>query len=113
MVTGRKWLGTAFGGWKSRQDVPKLVNKTLTGELPISQYITHTFDSLEDVNKSIDILHHGDCLRAVIKINEAPKTIPLNIKVTKNVKLASGSLKTVVHWSSVNNCEMTFNLYLP
>lgn len=31
LVTGRKWLGTAFGGWKSRQDVPKLVNKTLTG----------------------------------------------------------------------------------
>lgn len=31
LVTGRKWLGTAFGGWKSRQDVPKLVNKTLLG----------------------------------------------------------------------------------
>jgi Zn-dependent alcohol dehydrogenase len=51
----------------------------LTGELPINQYITHTFNSLDDVNKSIDILHNGDCLRAVIKINQAPSIKPLKI----------------------------------
>lgn len=31
LVTGRKWLGTAFGGWKSVSDVPKLVNKATLG----------------------------------------------------------------------------------
>jgi len=31
LVTGRRWLGTAFGGWKSYDDVPKLVNKVVTG----------------------------------------------------------------------------------
>lgn len=35
LVTGRKWLGTAFGGWKSIDDVPKLVNKATLGEWPI------------------------------------------------------------------------------
>lgn len=25
LVTGRQWKGTAFGGWKSRDDVPRLV----------------------------------------------------------------------------------------
>ena len=69
LVTGRVWKGTAFGGWKSREDVPKLVNKVLLNELPIDDFITHTFDALEDVNKSIDALHSGSCLRAVVKIN--------------------------------------------
>lgn len=69
LITGRQWKGTAFGGWKSRQDVPKLVNKVILGELIIDDFITHNFDSLNDVNASIDALHSGDCLRAVVKIN--------------------------------------------
>jgi Zn-dependent alcohol dehydrogenase len=73
LITGRSWKGTAFGGWKSRTDVPKLVNKVLTGEMPIDDFITHTFESLEDVNKSIDALHDGSCLRAVVKISQPPK----------------------------------------
>jgi len=40
-VTGRKWVGTAFGGWKSAQDVPKLVNKVVLGEWNIDDYVTH------------------------------------------------------------------------
>jgi S-(hydroxymethyl)glutathione dehydrogenase/alcohol dehydrogenase len=35
LVTGRTWKGTAFGGWKSISDVPKLVNKATLGEWPI------------------------------------------------------------------------------
>jgi Zn-dependent alcohol dehydrogenase len=69
-VTGRQWKGTAFGGWKSRQDVPKLVNKVILGELNIDDFITHTIDGLENVNQSVDALHSGDCLRAVVKISE-------------------------------------------
>jgi Zn-dependent alcohol dehydrogenase len=72
-VTGRQWKGTAFGGWKARQDVPKLVNKVILGELNIDDFITHNFDSLDDVNKSIDALHSGDCLRAVVKISQVPQ----------------------------------------
>lgn len=72
LVTGRQWKGTAFGGWKARQDVPKLVNKVILGELGIDDFITHNFNGLEEVNKSIDVLHSGDCLRAVIKIGSHP-----------------------------------------
>jgi Zn-dependent alcohol dehydrogenase len=53
--------------------VPKLVNKVISGELNIDDYITHTIDSLDEVNKSIEALHSGACLRAVVKISEAPK----------------------------------------
>jgi S-(hydroxymethyl)glutathione dehydrogenase / alcohol dehydrogenase len=83
LVTGRTWKGTAFGGWKGREDVPKLVNKVILGELPIDDYVTHVFDSLDEVNKSVDALHGGTCLRAVIKINPAPvlSDKPTKIKV--------------------------------
>lgn len=66
LVTGRKWVGTAFGGYKSRTDVPKLVNKQLAGELPIDHYITHVFNGVDKTNEAIDALHSGNCLRAVV-----------------------------------------------
>ena len=68
LITGRVWKGTAFGGWKSRQDVPKLVNKVLLGELPISDYVTHTFNGLDKVNDLVHMMHQGSCLRGVLNI---------------------------------------------
>ena len=66
LVTGRSWMGTAFGGWKSRKSVPMLVEKTMNGELPIDHYITHVFKGVEGTNDAIEALHSGDCLRAVV-----------------------------------------------
>ena len=43
LVTGRNWKGTAFGGWKSRTEVPKLVQTVMRGEMPLEPYITHKF----------------------------------------------------------------------
>ena len=43
LVTGRNWKGTAFGGWKSRTEVPKLVQTVMRGEMALDPYITHTF----------------------------------------------------------------------
>jgi len=67
LVTGRTWKGTAFGGFKSRTDVPMLVNKNLNGELPIADYITHCFEGVDKTNDAIEALHGGSCLRAVVK----------------------------------------------
>ena len=66
LVTGRKWVGTAFGGWKSRSDVPKLVERYLDGELEVDAYITHTFKGVGATNDAFEALHGGDCLRAVV-----------------------------------------------
>jgi len=46
--------------------VPKLVERQLSGELPIDSYITHTFKGVGNTNDAIDALHSGDCLRAVV-----------------------------------------------
>ena len=70
LITGRQWKGTAFGGWKSRTSVPQLVERVSSGELPIQQYITHTFACIDKVNDAIAALHSGDCLRAVVHISE-------------------------------------------
>ena len=67
LVTGRVWKGTAFGGFKSRTDVPVLVERMLSGELEIDHYITHVFDGVEKRNDAIHALHGGDCLRAVVQ----------------------------------------------
>lgn len=66
LVTGRVWKGTAFGGYKSRTDVPELVNKYMTGELPIDHFITHVFTGVEKMSDAVDALHSGSCLRAVV-----------------------------------------------
>eukprot|EP01083_Nonionella_stella_P028487 78451_1 len=67
LVTGRVWKGTAFGGFKSRRDVPLLVERFMSGKLPIESYVTHELDGVAATNDAIHALHGGSCLRAVVK----------------------------------------------
>eukprot|EP00045_Choanoeca_perplexa_P002080 m.22953 g.22953 ORF g.22953 m.22953 type:complete len:378 (-) comp11309_c0_seq1:61-1194(-) len=67
LVTGRRWCGTAFGGYKSRSQVPGLVDDAISGELPIGHFITHTLEGVDKMNEAIDLLHAGECLRCVVK----------------------------------------------
>jgi Zn-dependent alcohol dehydrogenase len=66
LVTGRAWKGTAFGGWKSRTEVPKLVQQVMRDEIQIKPYVTDIIEGLKKVNDSIKALHSGDCLRAIV-----------------------------------------------
>ncbi|KDO22119.1 S-(hydroxymethyl)glutathione dehydrogenase/class III alcohol dehydrogenase [Saprolegnia parasitica CBS 223.65] len=66
LITGRTWKGTAFGGYKSRSQVPKLVEQSMAGELPIDHFITHTFQGVDTINDAIKALKSGNCLRAVV-----------------------------------------------
>ncbi|KAE8701405.1 Alcohol dehydrogenase class-3 [Hibiscus syriacus] len=61
LVTGRVWKGTAFGGFKSRSQVPWLVDKYMKKEIKIDEYITHNL-TLDDINKAFDLMHEGGCL---------------------------------------------------
>jgi S-(hydroxymethyl)glutathione dehydrogenase/alcohol dehydrogenase len=58
LVTGRTWKGTAFGGWKSRDSVPSLVEKYMSKEIKIDEFITHNV-TLENINESFDLMHAG------------------------------------------------------
>jgi S-(hydroxymethyl)glutathione dehydrogenase/alcohol dehydrogenase len=72
LVTGRRWAGSAFGGYKSRDDVPVLVEKYLNKELKVDEFITHKFD-LSQINDAFKAMHHGDCIRAIIYFHGVPQ----------------------------------------
>ncbi|KAK6060510.1 GroES-like protein, partial [Cooperia oncophora] len=59
LVTGRKWCGSAFGGWKSVDSVPKLVHDYMEKKLKLDEFITHRFP-LSEINSAFDILHKGE-----------------------------------------------------
>ena len=65
LVTGRTWKGTAFGGAKSRRDVPKIVDWYMNGRINIDDLITHTMP-LERINDGFDLMHQGKSIRGVV-----------------------------------------------
>src|SRR6185312_11999498 len=65
LVTGRSWMGTAFGGARGRTDVPKIVDWYMDGKIEIDPMITHTL-KLEDINKGFDLMHAGESIRSVV-----------------------------------------------
>ena len=65
LVTGRVWKGTAFGGAKSRRDVPRIVDWYMDGKIEIDPMITHTMP-LDDINDAFDLMHEGKSIRSVI-----------------------------------------------
>ena len=58
LVTGRTWKGTAFGGWKSRDSVPMLVEKYLEKKIMLDEFVTHQM-ALDKINDAFDLLHAG------------------------------------------------------
>jgi len=65
-ITGRRCAGTAFGGWKTRDAVPMLVEKAIKGDIPLDHFITHEFTGVSGTTKALEALHSGECLRAVV-----------------------------------------------
>lgn len=65
LVTGRTWKGTAFGGWKSKDSVPKLVDLYLENKLPLDDFVTDILP-FDKINEGFEILHGGECIRCVL-----------------------------------------------
>ena len=65
LVTGRKWLGTAFGGVKGRSQLPGMVEDAMRGEIQLAPFVTHTMP-LEDINTAFHLMHEGKSIRSVV-----------------------------------------------
>ena len=65
LVTGRKWLGTAFGGVKGRSQLPGMVEEAMRGDIRLAPFVTHTMP-LDAINEAFDLMHAGKSIRSVI-----------------------------------------------
>ena len=65
LVTGRKWMGTAFGGVKGRSQLPGMVEDAMKGEIQLAPFVTHTLP-LDQINEAFDLMHAGKSIRSVI-----------------------------------------------
>ncbi len=69
LVTGRSWRGTAFGGFRGRTDVPKIVDWYMDGKIEIDSQVTFDY-GLNDINKAFDKMHQGESIRSVIHLQK-------------------------------------------
>lgn len=67
LLMGRTLKGTYFGGWKSVEDVPKLVDSYMNKTLKLDEFITHSLP-LEQINEAFDTLKNGKSIRTVISL---------------------------------------------
>ena len=65
LVTGRRWLGTAFGGVKGRSQLPGMVEDAMHGKIELAPFVTHTMP-LDDINRAFDLMHEGKSIRSVV-----------------------------------------------
>ena len=65
LVTGRRWLGSAFGGVKGRSELPGMVEDAMAERIQLAPFVTHTM-GLEDINHAFDLMHEGKSIRSVL-----------------------------------------------
>jgi S-(hydroxymethyl)glutathione dehydrogenase / alcohol dehydrogenase len=66
LITGRRVAGSSFGGLKSRDQVPQLVERYLAGEIDVDPFISHHI-SLDEVNRGFELMEAQDGIRSVIE----------------------------------------------
>uniref|UniRef100_A0ACB8E8H4 Uncharacterized protein n=1 Tax=Sphaerodactylus townsendi TaxID=933632 RepID=A0ACB8E8H4_9SAUR len=65
LFTGRTWKGSVFGGWKSKDSVPKLVSDFIGKKFVLDPLITHTLP-FEKINEGFELLRSGKSIRTVL-----------------------------------------------
>ncbi len=68
LITGRRIAGSSFGGVKGRDEVPKLVERYLAGEIDVDSFVSHRI-SLDDVNRGFELMEAQDGIRSVIELH--------------------------------------------
>jgi S-(hydroxymethyl)glutathione dehydrogenase/alcohol dehydrogenase len=65
LVTGRVWMGTAFGGARGRTDVPRIVDWYMDKRINIDDLITHVLP-FDMINDGFDLMRKGESIRSVV-----------------------------------------------
>ncbi|XP_054447673.1 LOW QUALITY PROTEIN: alcohol dehydrogenase E chain-like [Pteronotus mesoamericanus] len=65
LLTRRTWKGALFGGFKSRDSVPKLVADFMAKKFPLDSLITHVLP-FKKINEGFDLLRSGKSIRTIL-----------------------------------------------
>ncbi|XP_074084191.1 all-trans-retinol dehydrogenase [NAD(+)] ADH7-like [Macrotis lagotis] len=65
VFTGRTWKGCIFGGWKTRNDLPKLVSDFMAKKFSLDQLITHVFP-FNKIKDGFELLNKGESIRTIL-----------------------------------------------
>uniref|UniRef100_A0A3P8UII8 Alcohol dehydrogenase 8a n=1 Tax=Cynoglossus semilaevis TaxID=244447 RepID=A0A3P8UII8_CYNSE len=61
-------VSSLFGGFKSKDGVPKMVQAYLDKKVKLDEFITHNM-SLEQINEAFEVMKQGKCIRTVISVS--------------------------------------------
>ncbi|XP_030046586.1 alcohol dehydrogenase 1A [Microcaecilia unicolor] len=65
LFTGRTWKGSIFGGWKSKDCVPRLVSDYMAKKFNLDGLVTHTLP-FDKINEGFELLQSGQSIRCVL-----------------------------------------------
>ena len=66
LMQGRRVQGASFGGVRSREQVPQLVDRYLAGDIDVDSFISHRL-SLDEVNEGFELMHEQKGIRSVLR----------------------------------------------
>jgi S-(hydroxymethyl)glutathione dehydrogenase/alcohol dehydrogenase len=67
LITGRRVAGSSFGGVKGRDQVPRLIERWLAGEIDVEPFVSHKL-RLDEVNRGFELMEAQDGIRSVIEL---------------------------------------------
>jgi S-(hydroxymethyl)glutathione dehydrogenase/alcohol dehydrogenase len=65
LITGRRVVGSSFGGVNGRDQVPQFVDMYLAGDIDVDAFVSHKL-TLDDVNRGFELMEAQDGIRSVI-----------------------------------------------
>ncbi|XP_029453242.1 alcohol dehydrogenase 1-like isoform X2 [Rhinatrema bivittatum] len=65
IVTGRTLTGSVFGGWKSKDCVPRLVSDYMAKKFNLDGLVTHTLP-FDKINEGFELLRTGKSIRSIL-----------------------------------------------
>jgi Zn-dependent alcohol dehydrogenase len=67
MYNDKTIMGCRYGAGRPHKDIPLFVDLYLAGRLKLDELVTRTYP-LDDIQQTIDDMHHGDLARGVLKL---------------------------------------------
>ncbi len=66
LVTGRQWLGSAFGGVKGRSELNSYVERYQSGAIKIDEMVTQEMP-IGEINRAFELMKQGATIRSVVR----------------------------------------------